>query len=167
MDDAEGIGRSLEEHVARAAGTRQRLSDELRDLVVVEQEIYDGLKAQADEAKARRDGYQRALDHIEGATKAAAAKPSKPARSKRDWMPSDEKVEQVWAKFREVWAERPEPMTHTALGRGLPLGADTVGKAFEVLRDRELIRVAGTARGGGKLWAPMPASREERLTVAA
>jgi hypothetical protein len=110
--DAESTtdGLTLAQHVARAQGTRQRLVDELRDLVAVEQGIYEDLKAQADQAKGRRDGYQRALDHIQGTT---------------------------------------------------------VRKALEVLRERELIRVAGRARGGGKLWALMPASPDEGLTVAA
>src|SRR4051812_2861336 len=143
---------TLEEHVARAAGTRERLTSELRDLVAEEQTFYDDLKARADESKARRDGYQRALDHIQGANKlAAAAQAAKPAPKKKasssDWMPSDEKVDVVWKAFRDAWERSPEPMTHTALGRDLPLGLDTVRKAFEVLRERELIRVAGSARG--------------------
>jgi hypothetical protein len=157
---------TLEQHVARAQGTRQRLTDELRDLVAEEQAIYDDLKTQADAAKSRRDGYQRALDHIQGASKVAAVKPAK--RSKGDdWRPSDEKVDIVWQAFREAWRQNPKPLTHTALGKQLPMGPDTLRKAFDVLRERELIRVAGTARGGGKLWALMPASEDERLTVAA
>jgi hypothetical protein len=156
---------TLEQHVARAQGTRQRLTDELRDLVAEEQLIYDDLKAKADEAKSRRDGYQRALDHIQGASKVAAAKPAK--RPKGDWRPSEDKVEMVWQAFREAWQQSPQPLSHTALGKQLPMGSDTLRKAFDVLRERELIRVAGTARGGGKLWAPMPASRDEGLTVAA
>jgi hypothetical protein len=157
---------TLEQHLARAQGTRQRLTDELRDLVAEEQLIYDDLKAKADEAKSRRDGYQRALDHIQGASKVAtAAKPAK--RAKGDWSPGEDKVEMVWQAFRAEWQRSPQPLSHTALGKLLPMSPDTVRKVFDVLRERELIRVAATGRGGGKLWAPMPASRDEGLTVAA
>jgi hypothetical protein len=167
--DAESTtdGLTLAQHVARAQGTRQRLVDELRDLVAVEQGIYEDLKAQADQAKGRRDGYQRALDHIQGAAKVAAAAPKSPKKKSALWAPSEDKIDMVWQAIREASAQGPDPITQTTLVGELPMGADTVRKAFEVLRERELIRVAGRARGGGKLWALMPASPDEGLTVAA
>lgn len=154
---------SVEEHVARARVTRERVIAELRDLLTDEQRIHDDLAEQLAAARTRRDGYQRALRELTGEPKRATT--SKPKSSKDgSWVISDKKIATVWESVRH----RTDTFTAANVAEGTPgLSPESARRALHVLRERELLRAAGTGRGGGTLLAVMPGAGEQELADAA
>jgi predicted phage tail protein len=121
-----------------------------------------------DDSKEREKRLVRAVAVLEGgvnnhAITAKPKKPSKPAAKDNGWNVSEATVQRIWAAFQRYATEVAggEPFTQTSMAawmtaNGEGVGGDTIRKSMLALRERELVRVAGTTRGGGKLWAPMP-----------
>lgn len=126
--------------------------------VLLEQEEQAVITAQAalDEAKARRVKIQRALDALEGTPK--TTRPSRPRKKQQGgWVVSEAKVELI----QGLIMGRTEPVSTNELAAESGVTKDTVRKALLTLRDRDVIRMAGTrpGRGGGtKLYLSMPES---------
>jgi hypothetical protein len=74
----------------------------------------------------------------------------------KGWTISDAKVAQVWEIIRAR-----EDATFTASQLVAPgLSSESVRRSIEILRRQELLRRAGSTRGGGTLWALMPDARD-------
>jgi hypothetical protein len=118
------------------------------------------------DSKTRESRMRKALTALDASPPASSApKPAKP--DGHGWAVSDARVAWVLEKFKEWLATEPEGLhTKTALSEWINETAhargeqgvahETVGKALEVLREREFVRVTGATRGGGKTWALMP-----------
>lgn len=157
----------IDAYLESSRRTRDRIVDELTDLRDSEAQLEVELTRQASEARARRSNYQRALDAL-GKGTAAKPKPKPtakvPRKGRAPWDISDEKVNEIEARFRELIAQTTmrtagdvPVMTANHLGQSTPgLSTEAARKGLEILRDREVIRVAGPARGGGVLYALMP-----------
>jgi hypothetical protein len=137
-------------------GLEDSIVDDLRKLVAVDDEAVATLTDELAAAKTQRDRHRKALADLTGLpAKKAAAKPGEG----HGWQISDERVEFVFNQLREQLAlpGAPESITPTQLSdKIVGVSGETVRKAFEVLRSQERIRLAGAARGGGKLYTLMP-----------
>lgn len=163
----------LDRYLESTTKTASRIAEELAELRDSESALEVELTRQANEARARKDTYQRALNAL---TKGSAAPARAPAQAPRprssgvrisrkaDWQVTDEKVEEVRQRMIALLPTSP----HKA-GNGDPaitagfvadntdgLSPEAAKKALTVLREREQIRVAGTGKGGGVLFALMP-----------
>jgi DNA-binding transcriptional ArsR family regulator len=153
-------------YLEAAQQTRNRIVDELRGLRDSEQRLVDEFTRQAGEARARVSNYQRALDALGSRKRTAPAKPKLApvkASRKQDWQVSDVKVEEVRRRVVALMPESPHkvgevPVVTAAYvaERTDGLSPESVRQALQVLREREVVRIAGTGRGGGKLFALMP-----------
>lgn len=149
------------------------LGDEINDLrSLLDDEIKgrDHLKSLLDRSVERERRITRAIAVLEGTNaQSAASKPTtaskpKPKGTKDSWTVGEETVERVRVAFLRYWDEQPEPQqpfTQTVLAawmgeQGRGVGGETIRRVMERLRQREIVRVTGTTRGGGKLYAPMP-----------
>lgn len=146
MDDGDGTTaneRAEDQIVQRLQALVDLGSDEVRRL---ENELAT--------AKQGRERYRRALQALTGGSEKKA--PKQPSGG--SWRISDERVEFVLRRFKEVAPQRQGGMvTPTQLSDVTDgISGETVRRAFEVLRQRELIRAAGNTRGGGQLYALMP-----------
>jgi hypothetical protein len=114
------------------------------------------LRNEYDAALEATKAYGHAIDALAGI---GADKPVKPKKrtgnghGKHNWQASEESIEKVLAAMK-AWPE--ETCTQTQLTQAASLAPETVRRAVDALRERELVRVAGTTRGGGKLLALMP-----------
>lgn len=106
--------------------------------------ILDGGAATPAQAKAQATGKQRGAKKGNG-----------------DWNVSDETVERVRMAFVRYAETTDEPVTRTKLAAWMSqhddgIGGETIRRATEVLREREIVRKCGTTRGGGGLYTLMP-----------
>jgi hypothetical protein len=114
------------------------------------------LKAELAELSAREKSIAQAIGALVGGqhVNAPVAKPkakAKPATG--GWTPSEERLKSLF----ELFVAEGEPISPTQLASKTEgLGVETAGKGAKILRDRELLRVAGALRGGGSLYAVMP-----------
>lgn len=107
-------------------------------------------------AAIKRNEYDEALDHAKRLSKALDAltpRPAKATTTKADHGVRETTVERVAAIVAELGPDAEFTASSLAKDRGMSNG--TVGRALEVLREREVIRVSG-ARTGGTVYAPMP-----------
>jgi len=153
--------------VAHDRHLRDVLAAEVEDLnAILEEEIAirRELEALLEASKLRERRIARAVAILIDEPAPAASKPApKPKVKAHDkWEVSEPTIERVWDGYRQYVAKHGnDPITRTVLGawmteNGQGIGGETIRKAFDALRERELIRMAGTTRGGGKLWALMP-----------
>jgi uncharacterized membrane protein YccC len=160
MDSPNGSGPSperLAEHLERARSTREHIAGELRELLETEEELHDELAEQVADSRKRRDGYRRALEQLTGESKKPAPKKSQAGR----WTISDKKVAQVWEQVRRLDGT----FTAASVAQDQPgLSPESARRALSLLRERELVRVTGTGRGGGTLLAVMPGAGEQELS---
>jgi CRP-like cAMP-binding protein len=145
------------EALERARHSREQLADSLRTLLADEERNYQALREAAEEARQRVDHLRKALDHLVAEPSRAAKAPAKTAPAKPQgtgtWEVSEERIAAVLAAYRQ----QTEPISPTVLAKTMNgIAGETVRRATERLRERELIRFAGTTRGGGKLYMPMP-----------
>lgn len=142
---AEDIG--LAAHIETTAAKRRQVVGELRELHDAEQAIVEGLTRQVGEAKARRDGYKRALDGIGG-----AAEKAKPRRQPgRVYRPGDEYLSQLV----EILRNSPEPLSQAQLAELVDFSSETLGRALTTLRNEDKVRVAAR-HGLRNLYGLMP-----------
>jgi Fic family protein len=144
LDDLQTMASALE------ARMKQGCSD-LRSMLEGEQEITNQIQGILDASNERAKRIRRALAALEGtASPAATTHRDKP---KNDWQVSEERVEYVLGLFRA----EPEPITSTGLAEKTDgVSTQTVSKAVDVLRERELLRRVKKIRGGGWTYAVMP-----------
>lgn len=148
----------IEDHVA---DLRRMLADELK--------VRDRLQEYLDESKARERRLQRAVTALSDDPAPAKPQPTSKPKSSRpvhEWDVSEERIAFVRDRFVAFMADRTEPITKTEFGsilkeRGEGISSETLAKAFEQLRSREVVRLAGHTRGGGKLWLLMPDGGED------
>jgi hypothetical protein len=153
-------------YLETAQRTRNRIVEELASLRDSEQQLVDEFTRQAGEARARVAGYQRALDAL--GKRAAPAKP-KPAKQiarrgePKQWQVTDRKVEEVRQRIVALMPESPRKVGEVPVvtvsyitDNTEGLSRESVVQAMQILREREVVRIAGTGRGGGKLFALMP-----------
>jgi hypothetical protein len=164
MTDANGHG---------ALDPAAKIADELRALVESYDERADVLWRELDEIEQGRERYALALADLTGEKvrafkprKAAAAPKAKSggARDSHDWHISDAKVDEVFERIK-AWMKRTGETEFTATTianspEGEGYGNESFRRAAAVLRERELIRLVGPTRGGGKLFALMPGGGE-------
>lgn len=138
----------------------------LRDLLSVERAEVERLKAELDEARTREQRVQKAIDVLLGTTsqqRSAQTKRASSSPSQHGWQVSEERIALVWAAMRG----RTEPTTVTQLAKSVDgVSPETARKAIGKLRERELVRVSGTARGGGALLLPMPGTDDVESAAA-
>jgi DNA-binding transcriptional regulator GbsR (MarR family) len=145
LDDLQTMAAALEERMKKEC-------DDLRSMLEGEQEIANQIQGILDASNERAKRIRRALAALEGTASPATTAGTKQAKSK-GWQVSDERVEFVLGLFR---AEH-EPITPTQLAEKTEgISIETVGKAVEVLRGRELVRRVAKVRGGGWTYAVMP-----------
>jgi ribosomal protein L3 len=173
-----GLGKA--EHVAefhdlerRQGATVESIVADLELAIQAERDGRAEIEEYVRQSKARESHLRRALTVLDpGAADNAQAPTAKPkakaaAQNSNTWSISEERVAVIYEQFKAWLATEPEgPLTKTRLaewineqakGQGQAgVAHGTVGKAMDVLRERELVRVTGTTTGGGKTWALMP-----------
>lgn len=152
-----------------AQDLRARIASEARELFAQESRRVDRLAVALVEAKAAREQARKVLDIVlmePGQPKSAATPKSqqRPAgtSAKKNWTISERAV----TKVLEAVRLESEPITKTELARKIKMSGDTIAMAFDVLREREQVRITGSTRGGGKLYLPMPVAEEELSSAA-
>jgi hypothetical protein len=141
----------------------EQLADGLRRLAEVEQAEFERVSTQLAEIRERRDRYQRSLEAL-----TQEVRPARPPqiragnkrrwREMKDWHISDERVAMVETRFRELVAETEDGrLAGGTLAKATPgISPETARRALNVLREREVVRLAGTGRGGAIYFALMP-----------
>jgi hypothetical protein len=156
-------------YLEAAQQTRNRIVDELRGLRDSEQQLVDEFTRQAGEARARVSNYQRALDALGSRKRAAPAKPKPaPAKQRRSarltsGRSQTQRSSEVRRRVVALMPDSPHKVgevpvvtSATSPTTRRDISRESVDQAMQVLREREVVRIAGTGRGGGKLFALMP-----------
>lgn len=153
----------LDAYLESTSKTRSRIVEELAELRDTEQRLCDELTKQAAEARTRCANYARAIEALGTKTaKPKTPKPSKlaprPIKGANDWQISDTKVAEVERRVRELLPDAPNGTVTAAYiaNHTESLSPETARRALQVLREREVVRIAGTGKGGGVLFALMP-----------
>lgn len=136
---------------------RQHIIDGLKELLQTESAHVMELRAALDEVTDRRDGYQQALDALTG-----DPRPKRPASRKKEerpsadsWRVSDKKVAEVEQVIRGMVTKGEERFTAASIAKSSKVSPEGARRALNVLREREVVRVTGSARGGGTNYALM------------
>lgn len=152
----------LQAYLESSAKTAGRIVDELTDLRNAEQALADELQRQSGEARARCANYQRAMDAL-GARKRTPAAKAKPKAAAKGPQPiSDAKIAEVEQAVRKLMPKSPHKVgsvpaiTAGFINDNSDFPHETARRALNALREREVLRVAGTGKGGGVLFALMP-----------
>lgn len=147
-------------HLRESTERRDSVIDGLSRALEAEQVVHDELEQALTASRERLRRWHKALTAITDETPAPApAKAKAKAKAKtpaNDWTPTPAKVERVYQALVALSRAGRQDITRTMLVERASLGHDTVRRALEVLRADERIRIAGSGRGGGKLWALMP-----------
>jgi hypothetical protein len=157
----------LAELAARARSTLDGLVAELELGIDAERRGRADVEAALAESKDREARMRKALGALEGKPPSHAGRQARPAASTGGWNVSEDRVQFVYEQFKAWVAAEPDvEHSKTKLGAWINerakergesgLAGETVSKAMEVLRERELVRVARALRGGGKEFALMP-----------
>jgi hypothetical protein len=110
------------------------------------------LKAELAELSAREKSIAQAIGALHGGQHVSSPAP-KAVKAPAKWTPSEERLKSLF----ELFVAEGEPISPTQLAaKAEGLGVETASKGAKILRDRELLRVAGALRGGGSLYAVMP-----------
>jgi hypothetical protein len=154
---------SLAEHSRALSTALGQHAHGLRALLEGQHELVERFETMLRTAKDEERRIQRALMALEGepATTPRTAKPKQSTPKPGDWHVSDRKVEQVLAALVEHTANG-DAISANKLADLTPLSSEAIRRGLGTLRERELVRIAGTSRGGGKLWLPMPEVIAER-----
>lgn len=151
--DAQLLGQ-VQELAAHWRQVAQSLTDELEH-AEAQQTKYDGIVAML-------TGESKSKKKKGGRSKEAAVDPGK-----HGWVVSDERVEFVYNRFKELARELEggliTPTQLSDMTKGI--SGETARKAFDAMREREMIRLAGSTRGGGKLYALMPEDESDATTT--
>lgn len=157
----------LDAYLEQTQAETRRIAGELEVLRDQEQRLCDELTRRAGEARARAMNYSRAiaalkLEPTQPKAKAKTAPKAKPPGGSR-YEISDAKVAEIERRVRELAPNAPmnkhevRTMTAAWVANQTPgLSPEAVAKGFHVLREREVVRIAGKVRGGGTAFALMP-----------
>lgn len=161
-------GHVAEFHAAHAELTRRQsatLDDVVADLELAIEAEVDGraeLEAYVRESKEREAKLKKALAVLQPPP-SHAERMTRPAASQGTWAPSEERITFIYEQFKRwIATESDVERSKTALtawikdNNEVGVSNETVSKCMDALRERELVRVTGTIRGGGKTWALMP-----------
>ena len=108
-------------------------------------------------AAVKRNEYEAAADQAKRLQRALAAlEPPAPTPKKTGakWQISDERVADVLAVIKRMGAD--EFTASDVLKAADGMASETVRQATDVLREREVLRLVRTGRGGSKVLALMP-----------
>ena len=123
-----------------------------------EQHLQTEIRRLLSESQDRERGMRKAVEALTGETKPKQQRGST-ARG-QSWTISQRKVQQVWDVIRGMGGQfKPTEL------REQGLSGEAVRRSIIVLRNQELIRVAGNLRGGGKLYDLMPGAMEHEEIV--
>lgn len=172
MSDSNGAsGRTPAELATRTHDAIERMAAELRELIAAEQAGRAEYERLVEDSRARERQLQKVLAGLEGQapTKPGPKGPKRGAAVKV-WRVSDERVAAVWQTVQRVVADSEDGTfvsQHVFDAMYPGVSRETVTKAVEALRERELIRRVGSVRGGGSRWALMPGAEGQSVTDAA
>lgn len=128
---------------AQVASFRSMLEAE----VVLQRRLHEQLRG----SNERRKRLERVVEILDGQDQHTKPKKRRPVGN--DWSITDQKIEEIWLIMRS----QSEPFTCTSLVRTTKgLSSEATRRAAAVLRERELLRLVGSTKGGGKLLFPMP-----------
>lgn len=125
------------------------IREELREHLAVEQARHAQLADELATVKARESSLAKALSAL---SNEAPAPPAPPKHGASGWVPSEDKVAAVFAAVLAAG----EPVTQTQVATATRQAGETTRRCMELLRERQLIRLVGTTRGGGRTFAAMP-----------
>ena len=132
-----------------------RIAAEIRELLAREEAEIRGLRAKIDEAQARRQKLQRAVDALVAEPRLKQKKPSKPKDS-NDWRISNKMVENVWAVVQHIT----EPQSAREISELAGVSIESARRAIEKLRQVGEVRMVGIEKVGNnqptKKYMPMP-----------
>lgn len=132
----------------------------LRDLLKEQEQEAEHLTALLKETQKNRKRYKRALDDLTGARDEPSKTKRPPGKSGHDWNISEDKVQQVWDRIQELMGPG-DTFTGADIGKQTPgLSGEAVRRGMILLRERELLRKAGSGRGGATFYALMPNATE-------
>lgn len=129
--------------------------ENMRALLEGERNLERRLSAQLEASRDRRRRLEKVVALLTGETDTRGGHgPKQPGKG---WSISDGKIAEVW----ELVRHRTDSFTSGGLASATPgLSPESARRALLILRERELLRIAGTARGGGSLLAIMPGAAE-------
>lgn len=141
---------------------QERLAAEVANMRVLlegERDLERRLTTLVEGSRERRKRLEKVIETLE-----PSPKPARRDRSgSNDWHVSDEKIAEVW----ELVRHRTDTFTAAGVSADTPgLSPESARRALQTLRERELLRMAGTGRGGGKLLAVMPGATEHEYEAA-
>jgi hypothetical protein len=161
---ADDLREAYADHERRQTSRIDDLVAELELDIMAEEHGRAELERLIADSRTREHRMRKALGALKGRPLSHAARVERPTEPKRGWQPSDERVEFVLGRFRDYLATDPpaEQRTKTALrkwmnAQGDRIAGETINRAMTALRERELVRVTGKARGGGDFIDLMPA----------
>lgn len=117
-------------------------------------------RAELERIQADRRRIKRALDSLTGQQTTPVAASSK-RKQQRDWTLSEAKIQQVWEIIRTL----PDEFCGSDL-RKLGFSPEVARRSLLTLRERELIRVTRSLRGGGKAYKLMPGAADIETAAA-
>lgn len=126
-----------------------------------ERTVQDQIKALLSESQARERQLAKVVSTLTGET---TTRPTPTRRSGggrgKGWQISEKKIGQVWKVIRQQVADSDDGTFKMTDLRKAGLSGEAVRRTVVTLHEREVIRVAGALRGGGKLWALMPEAED-------
>lgn len=167
MSNTNGNGRAPEhadyvEHDQHQRSAVEALTTDIELALADELHGRRELEALLTASKEREANFRKAIAALGGKPPTTQGRPASSAKG-GGWSPSEERITFVFEQFKLWIAAEPElEHTKTKLAEWITehnevgVAHDTVSKCMDVLRERELVRITGTVRGGGKTWALMP-----------
>lgn len=138
----------------------QQIISMLQGLFEEQEKEEERLTGLLQDVQKKRKRYKRALDDLAGARDETQKSKRASGKSGHDWNISEEKLQEVWTRINELVGPE-DKFTGTDIGKQSPgLSSEAIRRAMVVLRERELLRKAGTGRGGSTFYALMPNAAE-------
>lgn len=153
---------ALRVYAEEVAAFSREEADRLSTGLEREQTLQAEIRTLLEDSQHRERGMRKAVEALT-AERQRSTKGTAPAGRSAGWTISQAKVQEVWDLIRR----QPGDFKPTDL-REQGASGEAVRRSLVVLREQELIRVAGKLRGGGRLYALMPGAAEhERIVLAA
>lgn len=153
---------ALRDYAEQVAVSSRAHAEQLEVELQSEQRLQTEIKSLLEQSRDRERGMRKAVEALTGERTEPVKRGSTRAASGANWTISQKKVQEVW----DVILQQGGQFKPTEL-REQGLSGEAVRRSIIVLRNQELIRVAGSLRGGGKLYDLMPGAAEHTtITVA-
>lgn len=138
----------------------QQIMSMLEDLLEKQEQEAERLSGLLHESQTKCKRYRRALGDLKGTSDVDQRNKRASGKSGHSWNISEDKLQKVWKRIQELVGPE-DTFTGTDIGNQTPgLSGEAVRRAMVVLRERELLRKAGSGRGGGTIYALMPNATE-------